>query len=150
MAVNWSRKIWTVQKNNANPADPVPDELYQDGASNQFWLNLDFGTTDEETASGDSVDEAVARAGFRVGAEPFAVAEGWRAHWLLVPKGKNAYDPDNLDGDTERLEGIAKVRGKLARLRLYRTEINGKEALVIRLGVPATDGAQGVATAYPD
>jgi hypothetical protein len=149
MAVNWSRKLWTVQKDNKNPADPVPDVLYQDGASNQFWLKLDVGTTEEESAAGDAVD-TVTRAGFRVGAEPHAVAEGWKARWLLVPKGKNAYDPNTLDGDTERLEGIANVRGQPARLRLYRTVINGKEALVVRLGVPLADGAEGVATAYPD
>jgi len=149
MTVNWSRKLWTVQQTNTNPADQVPDSLYEDGESNQFWLDLDVGTTEEESEDQSTLD-TVTRAGFRVGSESDALAEGWRVGWLLVPKGKNPYDPNNIDTDTERLEGIGLLRGQKRRLRLFQTEIDGKEALVIRLGVPLADGAEGLATAYPD
>jgi hypothetical protein len=146
---NWHRKIWNIQKANPNPpGDPVPDNLYEDDQSNQFWLDCDVGTTEEETADGTALQTAT-RAGFRVHSEPEALAEGWNAGWLLLPKGKNPYDPNALDLDTERLEGIAVIRGVKKRLRLYSTVVDGKEALVIRLGIPCSNGSQGLAVAYP-
>jgi hypothetical protein len=148
MTVNWHRRIWTVEANNGTP-DAVPDELFQDNATNKFWLEAAVGDTEIEVENG--TDTAVVnRAGFRVGFEPNAVAEGWAVGWLLVPLGHKPYGPGPFDPKTERLEGIGVVRGAPARLRIFVDKTTPTDKLVIRLGTPLTQGAEGLALAHPD
>lgn len=147
MALNWHRRIWVVQEDNGT-ANPVPDSLFKSGASNRFWLDPVTGETQQESEDFTAV-VTVTRAGFTVGFDANAMEYGWEG-LLLVPRGHRDYDPGDLDNTTARLEAITVIDGNQRRIRLFIDTTSGSEQLVVRLGVPVSSGAEGLAVAHPE